>query len=256
MLWMPSRRIAPTENMRDSYVADVGDFGKYALLNALVGTDLRLGVLWYRNTLEDTSSDGRFTKYDELKACDPSLHDRLSKILDGNQRTVVEVEKGGILPGTTLFYSEAVPPPQTPCLSPARREGQAQLRKAWFGRGFERLSEAQLVFLDPDTGLAGSRLQMHSRRSVKYVFANEVTDWLRRGQSVVLYQHQQRKTLNDQVAEQRKMFGTGTTCLAVSFHRRSVRIYYILPARDHRVRLSERLSGFLAGAWGDHFSPV
>jgi len=30
--------------MRDSYVADVGDFGKYALLNALAGNDLRLGV--------------------------------------------------------------------------------------------------------------------------------------------------------------------------------------------------------------------
>jgi len=28
--------------MRDSYVADVGDFGKYALLNALAGNDLRL----------------------------------------------------------------------------------------------------------------------------------------------------------------------------------------------------------------------
>jgi len=35
--------------MRDSYVADVGDFGKYALLNALAGNDLRLGVFWCRN---------------------------------------------------------------------------------------------------------------------------------------------------------------------------------------------------------------
>jgi hypothetical protein len=33
--------------MRDSYVADVGDFGKYAL----AGSDLRLGVLWCRNSL-------------------------------------------------------------------------------------------------------------------------------------------------------------------------------------------------------------
>ena len=33
--------------MRDSYV---GDFGKYALLNALAGDDPRLGVLWCRNS--------------------------------------------------------------------------------------------------------------------------------------------------------------------------------------------------------------
>jgi hypothetical protein len=75
--------------MRDSYVADVGDFGKYALLNALAGDDLRLGVLWCRNILEETSSDGRFTQYDELKACDPTLHGKLLKLLKGNHRTMV-----------------------------------------------------------------------------------------------------------------------------------------------------------------------
>jgi|ERR1700722_8607238 hypothetical protein len=142
--------------MRDSYVADVGDFGKYALLNALAGNDLRLGVLWCRNILEETFSDGRFTQYDELKACDPTLHGKLLKLLKGNHRTMAQVEKAGILPQTTLFYGDVIPAPMTPCLSPARREVQAQLRTAWFEQGFERLSDAQLVFLDPDTGLAGS----------------------------------------------------------------------------------------------------
>src|SRR5215510_14269661 len=47
--------------MRDSYVADVGDFGKYALLNALAGNDLRLGVLWCCNSEPDATRDGRFT---------------------------------------------------------------------------------------------------------------------------------------------------------------------------------------------------
>ena len=30
--------------MQNSYVGDIGDFGKYALLNALAGDELRLGV--------------------------------------------------------------------------------------------------------------------------------------------------------------------------------------------------------------------
>jgi hypothetical protein len=242
--------------MRDSYVADVGDFGKYALLKALAGNDLRLGVVWCRNTLEDASQDGRFTEYAQLRSCDPALHDNLLQILKGNQRTLVEVEKGSILPRTALFYGDPIPAPHAPCLSPAARDAQARLRETWFEQAFNTLSDAELVFLDPDNGLAGSRVKRHCRNSVKFVFTNEVTDWLGRGQSVVLYQHQQRKPLNEQVAEQRKMFGTGTTCLAVSFHRRSVRIYYILSARDHRVRLSERLTRFLAGAWGEHFSPA
>jgi hypothetical protein len=91
---------------------------------------------------------------------------------------------------------------------------------------------------------------------VKYVFANEVTDWLGRGQSVVLYQHQQRKALTEQVAEQRKVLGAGKTCFAVSFHRRSVRIYYILPAENHRAQLSERLTRLLDGGWHEHFCAV
>jgi hypothetical protein len=48
--------------MRDSYVADIGDFGKYALLNALAGNDLRLGVLWCRNSLRASVADSSVTR--------------------------------------------------------------------------------------------------------------------------------------------------------------------------------------------------
>lgn len=144
--------------MRDSYVADVGDFGKYALLRALVGDDLRLGVVWCRNTLEDASQDGRFTDYPRLRQCDPALYDKLSQISKGDRRSLVEVEKSDILPGTATFYSAAIPTPETPCFSRATREAQTRLREAWFEDGFKRLSDAQLVFLDPDTGTRpGSR---------------------------------------------------------------------------------------------------
>src|SRR5437763_1190632 len=133
--------------MRDSYVADVGDFGKYALLNALVGNDLRLGVLWCRNSLEDTTQDGRFTVYPELRTCDPTLYDRLSHILKSNQRTLAKVETSGILPSATLFYGGAVPVPRNPCFSAAAREAQTRLRAAWFDEGFKKLSNPELVFL-------------------------------------------------------------------------------------------------------------
>jgi hypothetical protein len=35
------------------------DFGKYALLEALAGEDLRLGVHWYLNADEEANTDGR-----------------------------------------------------------------------------------------------------------------------------------------------------------------------------------------------------
>lgn len=239
--------------MRDSYVADVGDFGKYALLNALSGNDLRLGVLWCRNSEPDTTQDGRFTAYPELRACDPNLYDRLAQILIDKQRTLAHVENNQVLPSNTLFYGSAMPAPKIPCFSTAAREAQSQLRAAWFKEGFQKLSEAELVFLDPDNGIAAKRAKKHWRSSVKYVFEDEVAEWLKRGQSMVLYQHQQRRSLIEQVYEQQKILGSGRACNAVSFHRRAVRIYYIFPAANHQARISERLTRFLASAWGDHF---
>lgn len=239
--------------MRDSYVADVGDFGKYALLNALAGSDLRLGVLWCRNSEPDATQDGRFTAYAELRPCDPNLYDRLAHILKSKQRTLSEVEASDILPRNALFYSTTIPAPKVPCFSPVAREAQTRLRVKWFKDGFKSLSEAEVVFLDPDNGLASSRSKKHFRRSAKYIFQDEVAAWLKRGQSVVLYQHQQRRSLSEQVSEQRKVLGAGTPCVAVSFHRRAARIYYILPAEDHEHRISERLTRFLAGEWGNHF---
>ena len=84
--------------MRDSYVADVGDFGKYALLRALVGDDLRLGVLWCCNSEPDSTQDGRFTAYPELRACDPDLYDRLAQLLKAKQRSLAHVESNRLLP--------------------------------------------------------------------------------------------------------------------------------------------------------------
>lgn len=140
--------------MRDSYVADVGDFGKYALLNALAGSDLRLGVLWCRNSEPDETQDGCFTAYPELRPCDPNLYERLAKTLKNKERTLSQVENNDILPTNTLFYGTAIPAPMVPCFSAAAREAQTQLRAAWFEDGFTKLSKAELVFLDPDNGLA------------------------------------------------------------------------------------------------------
>jgi hypothetical protein len=159
--------------MRDSYVADVGDFGKYALLNALAGNDLRLGVLWCRNSMADTTQDGLFIEYPELRACDPSLYDLLAQILKNNQRTLTQVENNDILPANTLFHGTAIPAPKIPCFSDAAREAQTRLRAAWFDEAFTKLSEADVVFLDPDNGLAPSRCKKHLRSSVKYIFEDE-----------------------------------------------------------------------------------
>ncbi len=95
--------------MRHDYVGDVGDFGKYALLTALAGEDLRLGVVWYLNVCAESNNDGSFTEYGHLRSCDPALYDKLLKIVRSQKRSLEEVEVSAVLPRETLFYTEQMP---------------------------------------------------------------------------------------------------------------------------------------------------
>lgn len=99
--------------MQNRYTGDVGDFGKFALLSALCGTDLRLGVMWYVNEAEEANSDGRFTKYEQLRPCADVLYTKLWLILQNPTRSLSAVEAGQIFPSRTLFYRER--PSQTSC---------------------------------------------------------------------------------------------------------------------------------------------
>lgn len=237
--------------MQNRYTADVGDFGKYALLNALTGTDLRLGVMWYLNSAEESNADGGFTDYAELKPCDQALHEKLARILRNATRSVSGVEAGGILPSRTLYYLEPLPFTHRPCYTAAARAQQQELRKDWFRKGFQKLQNADLLFLDPDNGVGGKRVKKYSRTSVKYVFHDEIPCWLQRHQSVVLYQHQRRQPLEQQILEQLREFGeSGFSGWALSFHRRSVRIYFVFPVPQHREQLRKRTMAFVESRWG------
>jgi hypothetical protein len=243
--------------MQNRYTGDIGDFGKFALLSALCGTDLRLGVMWYLNEAEEANSDGRFTKYEKLRPCADVLYGKLSLILQNPTRTLSAIEASGILPSRTLFYREPLPFSDKLCLTAESKSQQTRYREAWFMNGFQHLSKAELVFLDPDNGVAGKRVKKFSRKSVKYAFPDETTDWLKRNQSVIVYQHQKRQPLQLQVSEQLKAFEqNGYHGWALSFHRQSVRIYLILPGTtEHRTLLYERCKMFTASKWGSegHF---
>jgi len=68
--------------MKNQYIGDIGDYGKYGLLRFLAQRGLRIGVNWYL-TENDDSSDGKFVDYlnkEELRSADPTLFDFLRSI--------------------------------------------------------------------------------------------------------------------------------------------------------------------------------
>ena len=105
--------------MQDRYIGDVGDFGKYGLLRWLCrgdehGSELRLGVLWYRFDEDDSTAgnDGGYIQYlssnpprleRSLGSCDPDLFDKMLNIVN-DHRSIAAVEAQAILPAETVFF--------------------------------------------------------------------------------------------------------------------------------------------------------
>lgn len=107
--------------MQDRYVGDIGDFGKYALLQALFGPadgssgrTLSLGIVWYLMPDEESSGDGSLLRYLEptpgnlalYRDCDPILYDTLGSLVSTSNRSVAALRESGVLPPGTVSYEE------------------------------------------------------------------------------------------------------------------------------------------------------
>jgi len=252
--------------MQNKYVGDVGDFGKYGLLRHLAA-GLRLGVVWYLVPDEQDNNDGRHLRYLNLaraacalyalapcapvaenrnlrrfRSCDPVLYDCLRDLVTRGRRAVDEIAAAGILPAGTVFVDEHV-------AEPAGRE-------RWLARALHATSACNLVFIDPDNGLATPGRGQGSPRAMKYAFAEEVQSFARRGQSVVVYQHFDHRP--DTVGRYRQALAQAlrlepVEVQALHYRRGTARAFFVIAAAQHRDALRTRVGGFLRGPWHAHF---
>jgi hypothetical protein len=187
--------------VRHNFVNDIGDYATYALLRALCASDgtIRLGVVWYLTEHQEPNNDGRKRAHlsrDGWDQLDPDLLAAMRKIEAENQGTgalnVRLIESSGILPARTRYFAEAVPGTS---ISARRRISE---RAAWFRRARQAVAECDLVFLDPDNGLAVRSVPLTSPLAGKYATVREVTELLETGAGVVLYQHGNRTPWTEQ----------------------------------------------------------
>lgn len=250
--------------MQDRYAGDVGDFAKYGLLRQLVkpsasGEELRLAVLWYLVDDEDNNSDGKHVSYlrdERLRACDPALHDALKLMIQSNNRNVATLERSGVLPGSTVFFSAGLPS--------VYRRRQTDLsaidaRRQWFTSALEAIQGADLVFLDPDNGLEVASVPLSSAKASKHVYFDEITAIAERGQSVLIYHHHNRSAPAEvQTARAlnrlRSVVSKCYKLTAITFRRGSVRSFFLLSARPHSRILKARIENLQKSAWAPYFS--
>jgi len=243
--------------MQNRYVCDIGDFGKYGLLRALIRDDLRLGVVWYLNPNEEENSDGGLVTYlqdgkeSEFRQCDPELYDALRGLLQREQRNIFSVQQSGILRMPTLFYDTPL------TFSGVDLAKRKEHRDQWCREALRTTENAQIVFFDPDNGLPGKTAKFYSKNGPKYVFPEELLPYAQRGQSLIAYQQQNRTcALADQIeAGQRRLMhlGAGRSVWALSFHRMRVRIYFVVASVHQENILHNRLCEFAEGPWKGHF---
>lgn len=253
--------------MQDRYVGDVGDFGKYGLLRALSGplkreSALSLGVVWYLVANEENNGDGSKIGYLSLppdrsaffRECDPALYDVLRELVAAGSRSTQRVQDASVLPTGTAFFAEPL------AFTSVRRDGKTRrsYRAAWLEGACQATAGCDLIFLDPDNGI-GNTIAPHAKQGIKYTYPAEVTAFLDRGQSVVVYHHLGRHgTTRDQLSRQFGHFTQGSkwSVFALLYHRGTARAFFVIEPSSSEHLLLHRAKKMLAGPWSRHFELV
>lgn len=253
--------------MQDRFVGDIGDFGKYGLLRALTGTPppapeneprLSLGVVWCvpdEQTIAKTpKGHGQSLGYlfneatrERFRDCDPDLFDCLKELVCSQQRTLRALEQTSVL-GDAVFYGEDVP-----------RNKNA--RKEWLNGAMKKVNGRDVVFVDPDIGLASPKMEEDAKKgkisSSKHLYFDEVRLLLEQKESRTLIAYQQyaytqkdREMQMQQWREATQNFSGSPRVISTS-----QRAFIILPASDHASIIDKRLHA-LKYRWGKRFCKI
>ena len=236
--------------MKNQYIADIGDYGKYGLLLYLAEQGIKIGVNWYL-TKDDEPGFKPHTKYLEdkyiaMRDYNPALYDLMKDLneqRDSKKLCIQMVEKSGLFPSFS-FYHEIL---KTDELPTKERE---TARKQWHIKALEMLKDADLVFADPDNGLSKD-IRIKEKRSQKYILPCEIKKYFKRGQNVVYYHHRPRKKCDDWMKDKTIMEDLeGAKLLAVSAHRWVNRAYIFVVHEDNYEFYRNAIDGFMNSKWG------
>jgi hypothetical protein len=250
--------------MQDRYAGDLGDYAKCGLVRVLCGRALPLGLIWYLVPDEAHNADGRHIDYlrrdhrqrRRLEPCDPALHAALAAmVLKRGERSVAALERLNIWPAGTCFFSERLD--YTGVSKPDRPEH----RRQWLRRSLDATDGAAVVCVDPDNGLETPSSRPDQSTGNKYVFLDELQRFWNRGQSLIIYQHANRRGTAAAQAAQRKAqlreyFASASSIKALRFRRGPARLFFLVSQPVHEAPLAAGLTKMLHQRWADHFTLI
>ena len=262
--------------MKDQYVGDIGDYGKYALLRALVKDNSypSLWINWYMTHNDDPDDknkhdDGKFIKYLESKPdsseyksfqkLDEELFEKLrthlcspcGKVSD-EKRKISTIEDNEILHNATFFNDML-----------DYRKKNATEREAcrlnWFNHSLEALKEIEqpgIIFLDPDNGLdPNTNIEIKSstptkEKGNKYVTYCEAQQYYEKAKvALVIYNHRDRSSDGRYIKRFSRFCIMKETQDAfvyrLTFHKGTARDYIFVVKPDYSTYIDEFLRKFV-----------
>jgi hypothetical protein len=246
--------------MKDQYFGDVNDYRKYGLLRLLAKVgQVRIGVCWML-TPDDNSKDGGKTKLRYLKnknvarwhQFDPPLYEAIRSLIWDT--TADEVKSKARL---VAHFDEKFVPKSV--VWDACLEDCPVNRQDYFTKMFTefRKMDVELIFFDPDNGLAGNvghrSIRKGGTASCKHLFCDEVQTCFDHGFSALVYQHFRQKAshrdrealVRDVVKELQTISGShrlACFCTPDVF-------YVLVPAKGHRGKLLRGTNAVATSPW-------
>jgi hypothetical protein len=214
--------------MKNQFVGDINDYYKYGLLRILSGAGTKkIGVCWMLTPdrtqyLEDPGTWREF---------DPILFDKLGPIVQA--RTIKRIREAGIL--------------RRACFCEEPFKGGLNQRETYFDETLGKFADRDLIFFDPDTGLAPPP----SKSKAKWLHYHELGKSFQRGHSVFLIQFPRREKA-DWVAHQAKKIrkATGAAMIYTFRASRASTVVFFLAAYQRDVNFFCRQPKAVKQRWG------
>lgn len=237
--------------MKNQYIGDIGDYGKYGLLRFLSQSGIKIGVNWYLTKDDEIIIDGKINKYlnddrdDGDKCYDPELFELLKLYAFREDKKVEQLEDNNIIPNS-VYYHDVIPN-----VSETPREKRKDIRNNWHSRALETLTDVELVFCDPDNGSVDDKKRTR-KNGEKFASLGELADYYTLGKNIVYYCHKARRSPD---AWKKKMAELTTICpdariIVLTFHRGTQRSYIFGIHPEHYETYDKLIEQFLLTNWG------
>lgn len=242
--------------MQNKFVGDIGDFANNGLLRYLCGvtgpsTDnpLHLGVAWYLNENESDDGSGNRIEYlnvskyndSQYRECDEDLYDKLQKLVGASltnkvKRNIGQIIDGSILPDNTKHHTVPIPTGD---------------RTSWIKDAVQYFGEANLIFANPDTGIASIKQRGNLKTHLRI---SELTHLFEGEKSLVIYQSLGQRTpeeetindISDRLKQELKPMGLWM----LRWCRAPIRAYFVVArTQEHKDTIEKQLVAFRNSPW-------